>query len=168
MGVWNTPYIDMGIDFLLCFRISRDILTVGGILCFNGAMEKLTAKQEKFCQNIVSGMSQADAYRDAYNVKTKNNKSIWELSSQLADNIKVSSRIAELRKPVAEKAQITLASHLEDLARLRDLAVKEHQIAAAISAEIARGKAAGIHIEKSQVNLNTLNPMVIVRYGSKD
>ena len=137
-------------------------------MCFNGVMEKLTAKQEKFCQNIVSGMSQADAYRDAYNVKTKNNKSIWELSSQLADNIKVSSRIAELRKPVAEKAQITLASHLEDLARLRDLAVKEHQIAAAISAEIARGKAAGIHIEKSQVNLNTLNPMVIVRYGSKD
>jgi phage terminase small subunit len=111
-------------------------------------------------------MSQADAYRDAYNVKTKNKKSVWELSSQLADNIKVSSRIAELRKPVAEKAQITLESHLDDLLRLRNLAVKEHQISAAINAEIARGKAAGIHIEKSQINLNNLNPMVIIRNGN--
>lgn len=58
MGVWNTPCIDMGIEFLLCFRVSCDILTVGGILCFNGAMNKLTAKQEKFCQNIVSGENQ--------------------------------------------------------------------------------------------------------------
>lgn len=125
-------------------------------------MNKLTAKQEKFCQGIVSGMSQADSYRAAYNVKTKNKKSIWELSSQLADNIKVSSRIAELRKPVAERAQITLESHLDDLARLRNLAVQKDQIAAAITAEIARGKAAGIHVEKSQINLNNLNPMVLI------
>jgi len=43
------------LSFLLCFRVSRDILTVGGILCFNGAMNKLTAKQEKFCQAIADG-----------------------------------------------------------------------------------------------------------------
>lgn len=48
MGVWNTPYIDMGIYSKDCAdRISRDILTMEGILCFNGAMDyKLTDKQE--------------------------------------------------------------------------------------------------------------------------
>ena len=95
-------------------------------------------------------------------------KSLNEKASVLANMVKIRSRIEELRRPVVEKTQMTLESHLDDLAKLRNLAVKEKQIAAAITAEIARGKAAGIHIEKSQVNLNTLNPMVIVRYGDKD
>ena len=68
----------------------------------------------------------------------------------------------------AEKAQITLASHLEDLARLRNLAVQKDQIAAAISAEIARGKAAGVHVEKSQISVDNIKPFVIVRYGADD
>ncbi len=37
-------------------------------------MNKLTAKQEKFCQNIVSGLSQADAYRDAYGAKKRSSR----------------------------------------------------------------------------------------------
>ncbi|MBC8393390.1 MAG: terminase small subunit [Deltaproteobacteria bacterium] len=125
----------------------------------------LTAKREKFCQGIVSGMSQSDAYRDAYSTKNTT-KTIWENASRLADNSKVKARIAELRQPVAKKAQITLESHLDDLMKLRNLAVNEKQVSAAISAEIARGKAAGVHIEKSQIDLNNLNPMVIIRYGN--
>ena len=89
------------------------------------------------------------------------------MSSVLADNIKVVSRIAELRKPAVAKAMITLESHLDDLMKLRNLAVQEKQVAAAITAEIARGKAACIHIEKSQIDLNNLNPFVIVRYGNQ-
>ena len=128
---------------------------------------KLTARQEKFCQGIVSGMSQADAYRSAYSIENKSKKSVWEMASVLADNVKVVSRIAELRKPAIAKAMITLESHLDDLMKLRNLAVQEKQVGAAITAEIARGKAAGIHIEKSQIDLNNLNPFVIVRYGNK-
>jgi phage terminase small subunit len=129
---------------------------------------KLTAKQERFCNEIASGKNQSDAYREAFDVKTMTNKSLNEKASVLANMVKIRSRIAELRKPVVEKTQITLESHLDDLAKLRNLAVKERQIAAAITAEIARGKAAGIHIEKSQVNLNNLNPMVIIRHGNRD
>jgi phage terminase small subunit len=129
---------------------------------------KLTAKQEKFCNEIASGKNQSDAYRESFDIKRMTSKSLNEKASVLANMVKIRSRIAELRKPVVEKTQMTLESHLDDLAKLRNLAVKEKQIAAAITAEIARGKAAGIHIEKSQVNLNTLNPMVIVRYGDKD
>jgi len=127
---------------------------------------KLTAKREKFCQGIVSGMSQSDAYRDAYSTKNTSTKTIWENASRLADNSKVKARIAELRQPVAEKAQITLESHLDDLMKLRNLAVQEKQVSAAISAEIARGKASGVHVEKSQIDLNNLNPMVIIRHGN--
>ena len=93
------------------------------------------------------------------------NAVIWKKASILADMGKVRGRVAELREPATKKAMITLESHLEDLMKLRNLAVQEKQVAAAITAEIARGKAAGIHIEKSQINLNNLNPMVIIRHG---
>jgi phage terminase small subunit len=126
----------------------------------------LTAKQEKFCQNIISGMSQADAYRDAYPSKKISARALYIDASRLADNPKIILRLTELRAPAAKKAMITLESHLEDLMKLRNLAVNEKQVGAAITAEIARGKAAGIHIEKSQIDLNNLNPFVIVRYGN--
>lgn len=129
---------------------------------------KLTAKQERFCNEIASGKNQSDAYREAFGIKKMSNNTLNVKASVLANTDKIRIRIEELRKPVVEKTRMTLESHLDDLAKLRNLAVKERQIAAAITAEIARGKAAGIHIEKSQVNLNNLNPMVIIRHGNRD
>jgi len=37
--------------------------------------KKLTPKQEKFARNVASGMTQVDAYRDAYDTKTTNKNS---------------------------------------------------------------------------------------------
>ena len=129
---------------------------------------KLTIKQENFCLEYVKCGNASEAYKKAYSVGKLKASTINREAKSLLDNHKITTRIKELREPVIEKAQITLEGHLADLLTLRELAVKYQQISAAINAEIARGKAAGIHIEKSQVNLNTLNPMVIVRYGNKD
>jgi hypothetical protein len=62
----------------------------------------------------------------------------------------ISARVDELRKPVAKKAQITLETHLEDLLKLRDMAASGNQYSAAITAEVARGKASGVHVERSE------------------
>lgn len=62
----------------------------------------LTPKQEKFAQLIAGGKSQADAYREAFNVRTTKPKTIHEAASKIAS--KVAPRIAELRSQVAEKA----------------------------------------------------------------
>lgn len=107
-------------------------------------------------------MSQSQAYREAYGAKKISDRALYINASRLADNAKILLRIKELRKPVADKLQITLESHLAELAKLRNIALEQNQVAAAITAEIARGKAAGVHVEKSQINLNNLNPMVIV------
>lgn len=62
-------------------------------------MAKLTPQQEKFAQAIaLEDMNQADAYRSAYNTNRMTDKSIWEKASELASNVKVTARIAELRK----------------------------------------------------------------------
>lgn len=112
---------------------------------------ELTPKQEKFAQSVVSGMNQSDAYRAAYKVRPNTKpETVNQAASRIMSDSNVAARVAELRAPVVNKAQMTLETHLRDLMMLRNLAVKEKQISAAIGAEVARGKAAGIHIEKSE------------------
>lgn len=113
----------------------------------------LTPKREKFAQAVASGKSQAEAYRAAFNVAKSTPKSVQELASRLMADVKVRSRVEELRAPIAEKAQITLESHLRDLLALRNLAAKEKQMSAAIAAEVARGKAAGVVIDRASLEL---------------
>lgn len=116
-------------------------------------MIKLTPKQEKFAQGVASGKTQSDAYRAAYNTaKTKNN-SIYINASKLAADARIALRIAELREPTVKKVHLTLESHLTDLMGLRNMAGKVDQFAVAVNAEIARGKAAGLYIEKSEMLL---------------
>lgn len=114
----------------------------------------LTPKQEAFAQAIVTGVNQSDAYRAAYKVRPGTKaESVNVAASKLMSDAKVTQRVAELREPVAKKAQITLESHLDDLMRLRNMAAKEKQYSAAIAAEVARGRASGVHVEKSAVEL---------------
>lgn len=113
-------------------------------------LKALTPKQEAFAVAVASGQSQADAYRHAYPDSRATGSVLHVKASQLMADDKVRLRVAELRAPVAAEAQITLRSHLEDLQRLRNMAVKGGQFSAAISAEIARGKAAGIYVEKHE------------------
>lgn len=66
-------------------------------------------------------------------------------------NPNISYRVEELRKTIAQKAMITLESHIERLKELAALAVDTGQIAAAIKAEELCGKASGIYIERRQL-----------------
>ena len=63
----------------------------------------LTAKQEKFCQCIADGMTQADAYRAAYSAEKMADKTIWEKASALMADGKVSARVDELRQALAQR-----------------------------------------------------------------
>lgn len=62
-------------------------------------MTKVTIKQEKFLQNLIyKGMSQREAYRDAYNCEKMKDKSVDECACRLLKNIKVSTRAEEMRE----------------------------------------------------------------------
>lgn len=68
---------------------------------------KLTPKQEKFCQCIVAGKSQSDAYRKAYAAKRMKDKTIHERASVLMRDNKIKTRIQALMQPVLAKVQVT-------------------------------------------------------------
>lgn len=125
-------------------------------------MSDLTPKQEAFAQAVASGMSQSDAYRNAYKVReTTKPDSVNQKASRLMAEVKVRARVEELRKPVVEAAQITLASHLERLRALSRAAEEGGQYSAAISAEVARGKASGLYIEKTELTGAAGTPLKI-------
>lgn len=67
-------------------------------------MVKLTPKQEKFCQCIVSGMSAKDSYISAYNTKASD-QVIFNESCKLLKRDDITDRIKELRKPLENHYQ---------------------------------------------------------------
>lgn len=68
----------------------------------------LTIRQEKFAQKYVECGNASEAYRYAYPSSAKwKDKSVWEMASTLIKNIKVSSRIEELKEASRQASQIT-------------------------------------------------------------
>jgi phage terminase small subunit len=112
----------------------------------------LTIKQEAFAQAVASGKSQADAYRAAYSADKMKPETVQNKAHVLMKDGEVTARVAELRKPVVLAAQITLASHLDRLQALSAAAETSSQFSAAIAAEVARGKASGLYVEKTELS----------------
>lgn len=73
----------------------------------------LTPKQEAFVQNIIQGMSQADAYRSAYSCKSMSDNAIYREASLLMDNPKVTQRLSELREELAKPSIMSAQKRLE-------------------------------------------------------
>jgi hypothetical protein len=80
-------------------------------------------------------------------------------SALLRRNPLISNHIIDLLKKEIERQNVSMESHLTELSRLRDEAVDSGQISSAISAEISRGKAAGLYIEKKEVTVNKVETM---------
>lgn len=78
----------------------------------------LTPKQEAFVQNIIQGMSQADAYRSAYPNQRMSDKTVWETASKLMSNPKVITRLKELRDELAKPSIMSAQERLEWLTEL--------------------------------------------------
>jgi hypothetical protein len=122
----------------------------------------LTPKQERFAQLVAEGFNLSDAYRQAYDATKMKPESVNREAKAVMDNPKIASRVNELREPVIQKTQLTLEKHLNDLMMLRNKALIDGKIAAAITAEVARGKAAGVHVERTHVTLDM--PSLVVQY----
>lgn len=79
-------------------------------------MEKLTPKQEKFVQGLISGLSQRESYKQAgYSVKDKTDEYIDVRACELLKNSKVSVRYNELIGEHKEKALWTREEAVRDL-----------------------------------------------------
>ena len=108
----------------------------------------LIPNQEAFCLAYLETGNASEAYRRAYNAENMKPETVNRRAKELIDNGKIAARLTALQGEAAEKSKLTLESHLEKLRELRDAAADFGQFSAAIRAEIARGKAAGLYTEK--------------------
>ena len=82
-------------------------------------MVKLTPKQERFANCVADGMSQADAYRAAFDVKpTTKPETIQANASRLMADSTVSARVAELREMLTQKALWSREESVQVLAEI--------------------------------------------------
>ena len=118
----------------------------------------LSPAHKKFCRLYVQGLSGAEAARRAGFTKHKYGAKA-QGSALLRRNPLIANHIIELLQKERERATVSMDSHLTELSRLRDEAVDSGQISSAISAEVSRGRAAGLYIEKKEVTVNKVESM---------
>jgi len=87
--------------------------------------DTLSPKEERFCQEIVRGLSQSDAYRAAYEPKSAKPNTIHVKASQLMAKDKVRIRVEALRAPVIQQVQMDRAAWLKKLIRLGNFDVRK-------------------------------------------
>jgi phage terminase small subunit len=75
-------------------------------------LNDLTPKQERFIQNIVSGMSQRQAYKDAYNAENMTDEVIDVKACELFNDGKVKVRYQELIGKLEDKAIMTATERM--------------------------------------------------------
>jgi len=118
---------------------------------------KLTPRQEKFAQNVAKGLSKTQAAIEAgYSVKNAQKAGTALASDQ---NPKIKDRIQTLQTRAANLVSLNLGTHLNDLKDIRNGAVGAGMWSAAVAAEVARGKAAGLYVHKSELTINKVEMM---------
>jgi phage terminase small subunit len=119
--------------------------------------KKLTPKQEKFAQNVAKGMSQKDAAIDAGYSEKNAVKAGYVLASD--ENPLVQQKIQALQEKASKRVELDLATHLVDLKDIREGAMRNGAWSAAVAAEVARGKAAGLYVTRSEMTVNRVDVM---------
>lgn len=102
-------------------------------------------RQEKFAQLAVAGLPLVRAYEEAgYQAHTSN-------ASRLSANEPVKERMAELQRPAADLAQITVATLVAAADEVRGLAIRDKQHSAAVGAIKEMGILTGLRIDRREI-----------------
>ena len=89
--------------------------------------DNLTVKQEKFVQGLFAGLSQREAYKAAYDCKAMKDSTIDVKASELAKDGKISVRLAELMRPIAEKNSLTVDGVLRDIQSIKKRCMSDEE-----------------------------------------
>ena len=112
--------------------------------------QPLNSKQKRFCKEYIKGQTATDsAIKAGY---TKDRKGAKTQGSVLLNhNPVVRNYLIDLEIAASEKEAVSLENHLSTLHDLREEAKDQGQISAAITAEVHRGKAGGLYIDRREI-----------------
>lgn len=111
-------------------------------------------RHEHFCQLIVEGEGDLDAYEKAGFKRHKGS------ASRLRKKAHIRERIGELQQRAAKRHDVTIESVLDELEEARQVAKKCEQGSAMVSATKAKAQLMGLWVERSE-NLNQNHNYVV-------
>ena len=115
-------------------------------------IKKLTPKQQKFVDNIVSGKNPSEALKEAY----PTNMTPKQISIQAQKVLKkpnVSLAIAERRKEQQEEINYTIKDNFNELDIGAKAAMSEGNFSAYVKAIELKGKLLGFYTERKEVDV---------------
>ena len=126
-----------------------------------GVPKRLTEQQIKFANILVSEEGRKTATQCAVDAAYSEDRA--HVTASELQNPKmyplVVKYIGELREEYQKKYDVTFGSHISELAKLRDEAREKKAWSAAVNAEVARGKAAGLYIEQKIIRTGKLEDL---------
>lgn len=126
-----------------------------------GLPKKLTEMQMKFAYEIVTNEGRKTATECAIDAGYDKDSAVVR-ASELQNPKRyplVVQYIGELRVEYQKKYDVTFERHITELAKLRDSSRDKGAWSAAINAEVARGKAAGLYIEQKIIRTGKLEDL---------
>tara|TARA_Y100000401_G_scaffold110078_1_gene106935 strand:- start:360 stop:875 length:516 start_codon:yes stop_codon:yes gene_type:complete len=126
-----------------------------------GLPKKLTEQQIRFAYELITNEGRKTATECAIDAGFSKD-SARQYASKL-QNPKlyplVVKYIGELREEWQKKYEVTYDKHIGELAKIRQEALKKGAWSAAVNAEVARGKAAGLYIEQKIIRTGKLEDL---------
>ena len=126
-----------------------------------GAITRLTELQRRFAHEIVSNEGRKNGTECAISAGYAED-SAGVRAAELQNPKRfplVVKYIGELRDEYQKKYAVTFERHISELARIRIDALKKGAWSAAVNAEVARGKAAGLYIEQKIIRTGKLDDL---------
>ena len=126
-----------------------------------GVPKRLTEMQQKFAHELVSNEGRKYGYQcaiDAGYAKDRARQTAWELQNPKMHPLVV-KYIGELREEYQKKYAVTFERHISELGKIRQDALNKGAWSAAVNAEVARGKAAGLYIGQKIIRTGKLDDL---------
>ena len=126
-----------------------------------GLPKKLTDMQKKFAHELVSNEGRKYAYQcaiDAGYAKDRSRQTAYELQNPKHHPLVV-RYIGEIREEYQKKYAVTFERHITELGKIRQDALAKGAWSAAVNAEVARGKAAGLYNEQKIIRTGKLDDL---------
>ena len=126
-----------------------------------GVPKRLTEMQKKFAHELVSNEGRKYAYQcaiDSGYAQDRSRQTAYELQNPKYHPLVV-KYIGEIREEYQKKYAVTFERHITELAKIRIDALKKGAWSAAVNAEVARGKAAGLYIEQKIIRTGKLDDL---------
>jgi len=128
-----------------------------------GVPKRLTEMQKRFAELLVFGgpdgpLSKSEAAEMAGYSPKRSRVEGSELTNPRHAPLVV-QYIGKLHEERLQKHEVTYTKHIAELDRIKDKALKKGSFSSAVNAEISRGKAAGLYIDRKIIKTGKLEEM---------